>query len=252
MRTNASKNSQTEESVQLFSTHAWTLKAMLFILSTAIIFGCRAEDVAENFKAARFDDTDLCFPTTYVPSASPIERLLAPVADQLDSSKGEERIYIPVAKVKEMVPEFTDSHINSRDVVMVHNLSGIASSLSRVSNVNYLADAAWNVKRGTKPYLIEPDPDLPYYRIYPYHKPFSTYKLVKSPPPEDPKGGPPEDWYIAGCSESMGSFTCFQTAIYKSVFFRYRLHEHDFHLRDELRNALVKLFQQWESNCTNG
>lgn len=204
---------------------------------------------SERLRAAKFDYTALCFPASYSPDTSFMDDYLAPIEDQLDSSEGQELVYIPAQKIKELVPAYTESHINSYGVDFAHDLRGIAYSLSSIGNPTGLAEKAWNVRAGSESYFVEPDPELPYFRIYPYPGPLFMWDMVKSPPPEDPSGSPPDDWYIGGCLEMAGGFDCRQTAIFESVYYEYKLDQNDLTLRNEVREVVILLMSQWQNNC---
>ena len=225
------------------------MRALIILSACSATLGCQAESSSEPLRAARFDETDLCYPASYSPDTSFMNAFLAPIAGQLDSSEGQELIYIPAKKIKMLVPEYTERHVNSHGVDFAHDLRGIAYSMSSVGSPNGSADQVWNVRAGSESYFVEPDPELPFFRIYPFPEPLFMWSLVKSPPPEKPSGAPPEDWYIGSCLEMAGGFHCSQTTIYRSVFYEYELQQQDLHLRNEVRSAVIQLLRKWHDSC---
>ena len=49
------------------------------------------------------------------------------------------------------------------------------------------------------------------------------------------------------CAESLGY--CYQSAIYKDVYYQYTLQTVEMHLKKQVRKYLVTLFEEWERNC---
>lgn len=204
---------------------------------------------AENLRKVQLDETLICYPSSFSPDSSYVNELLAPIADKLDSSNGQELIYIPARSIKAKVPGYTLSHINEYGVDFEHELKGLAYARSQIGNSNGMAEAAWNVYERRDMVFVEKDPILPYFRVYENHEPIFMWHLVKSKPFEKPGADIPNDWYIGHCSKSAGSFDCRQTAQFESIFYEYRLQAHDLNLRIEVIDAVKSLFNEWKKNC---
>jgi len=215
-------------------------------LCLALSFVTNANE--ENIKAVKLDDTSICYPAKYSPNTSFMNAYLAPIKDQLDSSEGQELIYIPALAIRSKVPEYSLSHINKHGVDFEHKLTGLAYAKSQI-NPQGMAKSAWHVYSEKKSVYVEKDPHLPYTRVYEYHEPFFMWHLVKYPPMKEPNKPMPSDWYIGSCSESAGSFNCRQVAEYESVYYEYDLQAQDMHLRKQVNLAVVELFKNWSLKC---
>ena len=223
------------------------MKRLLAITLFAV--ACPTAASSDSMLGARFDDTALCYPASYDPGTTFMDAVLASIEDQLDDSSGERLIYVPAEKIRELVPTYTENHTNDFGAVVAHDVMGIAYPLTSISDPDHMAKQAWNVRAGIESYFVEPDPDLPYFRIYPFKEPYSSWSLVKSPPPESPVTDPPKDWYIANCTERLGNWSCRQVATYRSVYYKYRIHQQDFQVREEVRDAVTELLRGWHQNC---
>ena len=140
-------------------------------------------------KKVSLDDTTICYPAVYSPSSPLVSSFVEPFADHLDSSEGQELIYIPAKAIKARVSEYTLSHINKYGVDFEHEIKGIAGGISQISNLTGLERAAWNVYELQESVYVEKDPLLPFYRVYEYHKPLFMWHLVESEPLINPKEG---------------------------------------------------------------
>ncbi|MGI5308577.1 hypothetical protein [Rheinheimera sp. WS51] len=215
---------------------------ILVIISTQVTY-------AESLTKVQLDDTKICYPSSFSPDSSFMKAFLAPIADELDSSDGQELIYIPAQNIKAKVSGYTLSHIKNNGVNFEHELTGLAYASSQIGNPNGMAEAAWNVYDRTDTVYVEKDPNLPFYRVYEYHKPLFMWHLVRSEPLKNPSKAIPADWYIGHCSESAGSFSCKQTINFESIFYEYELQAHDLHLRSEVSETVKSLFKEWKQNC---
>jgi len=189
----------------------------------------------ERLKVVTLDSTKLCFPASYAPG--------------IHSSDVQEQIYIPATIVKERIPNYTASHVNSYGWDYEHDLRGTAYALSVVDKPTPEEQQAWNVRTQSSDVLIEPDPDFPLYRILRSVERRSTWEFVESSPPENPVGEPPENWYVGPCLEMAGTYDCVQSAEYMSVAYFYSVSRENLHLRHEVREAVIDLLANWHENC---
>ncbi len=215
------------------------------------ILGSNPSSLIADTKKVKLDETFICYPSAFSPDTSFVSNLLSPIADQLDSSTGQELIYIPALEIKKKVPEYTLSHINSNNVKFEHSLTGIAYAKSQIGQPNGMALSAWNVYQDSKNVFIEKDSNLPFTRVYEFSKPIFMWHLVKFPPHKNPKSDLPTDWYIGSCGESAGSYDCRQSVKYKSIHYEYHVQAHDMHLRKEIKTAVISLLKEWSESCND-
>ncbi|WOH38562.1 hypothetical protein RI844_04925 [Thalassotalea fonticola] len=224
---------------------------MKYLATLCLIISFFSIATEDKVKAVKLDDTALCYPSAYSPNTSFMKAYLEPIKDQLDSSEGQELIYIPAQAIKAKVPEYTISHINKHGVDFEHKLTGLAYAKSQIGNPQGMAESAWNIYSERESVYVEKDPMLPFTRVYAYHKPLFMWHLVKYPPMKKTDQSLPNDWYIGSCSESAGSFSCRQVTEYKSVHYEYELQAHDMHLRKEVNDAVKGLLSEWNLKCSD-
>lgn len=222
------------------------------ILNSAVIItllGFCHLSYGEGLRKVKLDKTLICYPASYSPDTSFISAILAPISDQLDSSDGQDLIYIPASEIKKKVPDYTISHVNIHNVNFEHSLTGLAYAKSQIGNPKGMASSAWNIYSESESVFIEKDNILPLTRVYQYHKPLFMWHLVKYPPQQKPETKLPDDWYIGSCLEAAGSYSCTQTVEYKSIYYEYKVQAQDMHLREDISEAVTALFTEWENNC---
>ena len=203
---------------------------------------------AKNTKI-ELDDTELCPPSSYIASTSFFTFFLEMISDDFDSSYGQELIYIPAQEIEKRIPEYTLYHSNKYNPSVAHDIRGIAYANSTIGRPNGIRDIAWNVYAENKTPLVEKDPQSNYYRVYPYAGYKHSWTLVKSPPPDDGKGTPPEDWYIGHCLVLVGVYKCSIDLNYKTLRYNFGVYEHDLHLRDKIKLEIAGMFRDWEASC---
>ena len=214
-----------------------------------VLFGCQGDVDPEDLRTAIFDDTTLCFPASFSPDTTFMDAFLSPIEGQLDSSDVQELIFIPAAKIRGLVPGYSETHINKYGTAVPNDLIGIAYRISSMGNPNGREEKAWNVRASSDPFFVEQDPELPLFRIYPFSEPAFMWYLVKAPPPKNPSGPPPGNWYVANCVDTDAAISCSQSATFQSVDYEYHLYLEDMYLRDEVGQAVTQLMAEWNENC---
>tara|TARA_R110001583_G_C5615205_1_gene405702 strand:- start:59 stop:742 length:684 start_codon:yes stop_codon:yes gene_type:complete len=218
-------------------------------IAVIILLGFCHASYGEGLRKVKLDQTIICYPSSFSPDTSFMSAVLAPISDQLDSSDGQDLIYIPASEIKKKVPDYTVSHVNAHNVNYEHSLTGLAYAKSQIGNPSGMATSAWNVYAESESVFIEKDNILPLTRVYEYHKPLFMWHLVQYPPQRIPDKALPDNWYIGSCSESAGSYSCRQTVEYKTIYYEYEVQAQDMHLREEIAEAVTALFTEWESSC---
>jgi hypothetical protein len=201
----------------------------------------------------------LCYPADYDPEPGPVvSKTIGAVESQLDVSQGERLLYLPSSLFGEAISGYVETYTAMLNPAAGQEMMGILYPLEAPPTLHPFFQDAWHGIGDFKdPYVEEDENGL--YRIY-LHPALRGSKgdpwlMIESPPQRASTPEPPKGWAVGYCSYiygGPGTYDCKLTFNYKDRFqYRFRLHEQNMHLRNEVKSYLEMLFQKWEKNCSS-